>query len=601
MKRITALFLISFLMLGLCGCALFTKSSRNEIDSSLDYNGLFDTSIVHEIDVDISEDDWADLKANPLQKTKYRVSVTIDGTLVEAVSFAAKGNSSLSQVASSDSDRYSFKINFGKFVKGRTYYGLDKLNLNNIMSDATYMKDYLSYTIMREAGVYAPLISYAKLSINGEYFGLYAIIENVSDSFLERNFGNDDGALYKPETSQLDMGDMPAQGDVPNASDMPGGFPFSSDMPAPSGAPGQGGGFDPSSGGQGGQGGGFDPSSGGQGGGFDPSSGGQGGQGGFGPGMFRGGDNAGADLVYKDDDPASYSAVFDNEENEVGEEDELKLIAAIKALSDGENLDKYWDMDQVIRYFAAHNFVLNYDSYTGTMLHNYYLYEQDGKVTVFPWDYNLAFGGFMGAGDATSAVNTPIDSPLSGTTEESRPLWKAIVSNEEYLALYHRYYSELIEGFFKSGRCVDEIERIEKLIAPYVKSDPTAFYSFEQFETAVETLKAFCSLRAESIEKQLSGKLGSTDSTQNSSDLVDASGLDMSSMGTQGGGQGGPGGQTPPDQSGGQGKPGGGDMSGRPQFPGGTSDPSGTPQFPGGMPDPSGSPQGPQPPAGGNG
>ena len=74
------------------------------------------------------------------------------------------------------------------------------------------------------------------------------------------------------------------------------------------------------------------------------------------------GDSKGADLVYSDDERDSYSDIFDNEENDVTEEDEKELIAAVKALNSGGNVEQYWDMDAVIRYFAAHNFVLNYDS-----------------------------------------------------------------------------------------------------------------------------------------------------------------------------------------------------------------------------------------------
>ena len=250
------------------------------------------------------------------------------------------------------------------------------------------------------------------------------------------------------------------------------------------------------------------------------------------------GDDAnGADLVYSDDSKDSYSDIFDNEENDVTEDDEQELIAAIKALNSGESIDDSWDMDQIIRYFAAHNFVLNYDSYTGIMLHNYYLYETEGKVTVFPWDYNLAFCGFQGGNDATAAVNWAIDSPLSGTTEEKRPLWNAIVSNDEYLKLYHQYYSELMSGFFTTGECAAEIERVYEMIRPYVESDPTAFYTVEEFDEAVDTLKQFCELRSQSVVKQLSGELGSTSDTQNAEDKIDASSLTLSKMGTQGGGK----------------------------------------------------------------
>ena len=214
MRKIGAILLSFAMLFGVCmtGCQSQSPSSQTESadepekkTASAGYaDTLFDTSTVHEINVELAEDDWKDLLANPLEKTKYKADVTIDGEKVENVSFATKGNTSLSQVASSDSDRYSFKINFGKYEKGQTYQGLDKLNLNNIMSDATYMKDYLSYMIMREAGVSASLTSYVALSVNGELHGLYIAIEDVSDSMLERSGESSDGALYKPETERLD-------------------------------------------------------------------------------------------------------------------------------------------------------------------------------------------------------------------------------------------------------------------------------------------------------------------------------------------------------------------------------------------------------------
>ncbi len=534
MTKAVSIILTLALVMGIClsGCQTKTSESRATADSatadmaektSAAYaESLFDTGYVHEINVEISEDDWKDLLENPLEKTKYKANVTIDGNRVENVSFATKGNTSLSQVASSDSDRYSFKINFSKYDKGQTYQGLDKLNLNNIMSDATYMKDYLSYMIMREAGVSAPLTSYAALSINGELHGLYIAIENVSDSFLERNGQSVDGALYKPES---DMMNNAGKGEAPQDDMQPPTNEDSSvEMPQNGMQPPQGNGQPPQ--------GDMQPPTNEDGSVEMPQNGMQ---------PPQGGDTKGSDLVYTDDNRDSYSFIFDNEENDVSEDDEQQLIAAIKALNSGENIEQYWDMDEVIRYFAAHNFVLNYDSYTGTMLHNYYLYENDGKVSVYPWDYNLAFGGFQGGTDATSAVNWAIDSPLSGATEENRPLWNAVVSNEEYLEKYHQVYSELLRNFFENGKCTEEIERVYNMIRPYVEKDPTAFYTLDRFDTAVNTLKAFCENRAESISKQLNGTLGSTGDTQKNEDKVDASDLKLTDMGSQGGEKGGKG------------------------------------------------------------
>ena len=560
MKKILSLLLAGGMMLTAltaCGTKQQTATADSAAKQTQAYEtGLFDTSYVHKINVEISDEDWKDLRENPLQKTKYQVNVTIDNDTVENVSFATKGNTSLSQVASSDSDRYSFKINFGKYEDGQTYQGLDKLNLNNIMSDATYIKDYLSYLLMRKTGVSASLTSFVELSINGEVHGLYIAIEDVSDSFLERNTGSDSGALYKPETDRLDNMDNKGPNASPDEAGMPqGGMQPPTDESGNIQMPGDGDqqGTPPQMPNGGDQQGtppqmpngndqqGTPPQmpNGNDQQGTPPQMPNGNDQGGNPPQMPGGmGDDAnGADLVYSDDSKDSYSDIFDNEENDVTEDDEKELIAAIKALNSGEGIDDSWDMDQIIRYFVAHNFVLNYDSYTGIMLHNYYLYETEGKVTVFPWDYNLAFCGFQGGNDATAAVNWAIDSPLSGTTEEKRPLWNVIVSNDEYLKLYHQYYSELMSGFFTNGECAAEIERVYEMIRPYVESDPTAFYTVEEFDEAVDTLKQFCELRSQSVVKQLSGELGSTSDTQKAEDKVDASNLTLSKTGTQGGGK----------------------------------------------------------------
>ena len=260
------------------------------------------------------------------------------------------------------------------------------------------------------------------------------------------------------------------------------------------------------------------------------------------------GNNAkGADLRYTDDNPESYSDIFDNDETDMDEGAQERVIAALKALSEGDPADAL-DTDEVIRYFAAHNFVLNYDSYTGNMLHNYYLYENDGKLSMLPWDYNLSFGGFLGGlgeqktgnaggNDATSLLNTGIDTPLSGSTEESRPMWAWIVADESYLEQYHEVFDELLRNYFENGSFEAELDRLTEMLRPYVEKDPSAFYSVDEFDTAVATLKQVCLLRAESIRKQLNGELSTCTDQQDAAAKVDASGVNIQSMGSMGGGR----------------------------------------------------------------
>ena len=137
--------------------------------------------------------------------------------------------------------------------------------------------------------------------------------------------------------------------------------------------------------------------------------GGFGGGGGFDFGGIFGGMGSGdVKLQYTDDDPSSYSNIFSNAKTDVSKADQNRLIEALKKLNAYEDIEDVVDVDKVIRYFVVHNYVCNGDSYTGSIIHNYYLHESDGKLSMIPWDYNLAFGTFQGS-DATDVVNDPID------------------------------------------------------------------------------------------------------------------------------------------------------------------------------------------------
>src|SRR5690606_21887850 len=118
---------------------------------------------------------------------------------------------------------------------------------------------------------------------------------------------------------------------------------------------------------------------------------------------------------------SSYSAIFDNAETKTTTKDQQRVITALKHLNDGTDLETYVDVEAVLKYFAAHTVVVNMDSYTSNMAHNYYLYEYNGQISILPWDYNLAFGGFQG-GAASDVVNLAIDTPVSGVSLEERPL-----------------------------------------------------------------------------------------------------------------------------------------------------------------------------------
>ena len=118
---------------------------------------VFNKEKVTEIDLEVNEDTWNSLLENAINEEYINANITVNGTKYNNVGIRAKGNSSLSMVASDDTtDRYSFKVKFDEYVDGQTLDGLSKIALNNVMSDATYMKEYLSYDLLEKMGVPTP-------------------------------------------------------------------------------------------------------------------------------------------------------------------------------------------------------------------------------------------------------------------------------------------------------------------------------------------------------------------------------------------------------------------------------------------------------------
>ncbi|WP_163193396.1 CotH kinase family protein [Clostridium thermarum] len=492
---------------------------------------------ITEINIEIEEEDWNWLIDNATQEEYRSANVTINGETFYNVGLRPKGNSSLKTVANSDSDRYSFKIDFSEYVKGQTYHGMEKLALNNMMSDTTYMKEYLSYDLYNFLGVPTPEYSYANIKINGEEWGLYLAVEVIEENFIAKNYGSLEGNLYKPETSEIGGGGMDRGG----AAAIPGGMNF---------------------GGRGNQGanriqGNVEQGKGkaqtdqqnqgdrimqkGMNGDQQPDNMG-----------FGNRSNGGADLKYIDDNTSSYSkireaAVFKT----TTDEDFQKVIEMIKNLNDGPNLEEYLDVEEILKYFAVNTYLVNLDSYSGGMYHNYYLYERDGKFSIIPWDLNMSFAGFsMGArfggndrnagsggnNSAQNVINFPIDKPVTGDLE-SAPLIGNLLKVDEYKELYHSYLSKIVNEYFDSGVFENSIAKIDNLIDDYVKADATAFFTYEEYRNSLPELINFGKDRTTSVKAQLAGEQPTT-TYGNIETTVNLSSLGSMGMGGGKGGNG---------------------------------------------------------------
>jgi len=396
-----------------------TKGYANEtmVDSNIDF---FSEDTVENVYINISETDWNSILASPLSEEYHSASITYRNITLDDVAFRTKGSSSLQAVAQMNSTRYSFKVDMNYYVDGQKLLGMKKINLNNNYKDPSYMRERIAYDMMRSLGIPTPRLSYVNLYINGSLHGLYTLVEQVDSEFLEENFNNPEGDLYKP-------------------------------------------------------------------------------------------DGTGSDLLWIGSDFAAYSGVElkTNEDSS----DNAAFINMVDELNNGSDLESVIDVDGFLRYLAVSTALSNLDSYQGSLAHNYYIYEQDGVFSIIPWDFNESFGTFtMGCQNSNTMISLYIDEPTSGTLAD-RPLIAKLFEYEAYKTAYHGYIQDLIDGVMDPDVISSTITETKNLISEYVRSDPTAFYSYDEFEASLGDamignifgLQGFVDARAENMSGQLSG------------------------------------------------------------------------------------------------
>ncbi|WP_139997069.1 CotH kinase family protein [Paenibacillus paridis] len=430
------------LIFGLTGCTIggtsfglaSTGTTASAGEKSADEQKLDETVFpkdkVVDVKITIDKDDFQNMLDNASAEEYKQASVEYNGQTFDNVAIRTKGNLSLNSVVNmTDSDRYSFKISFDEYVN-QTLQGISKINLNNNYSDASYMREFLSYELAEQMGLPTPKFSYVNVYVNDELWGFYLAIEQIGDAYLERNFGNAYGALYKA----------------------------------------------------------------------------------------NGGNGSELNWLETIDAYTGLDLKSDKSNDDI-------LLDMVDELNNGTDYESVLDVDEALKFIALNAVAGNFDSYLSEKKHNYYLYENDGLFNILPWDYNMSFGGFGGSG-------VLIDEPTTGTLAD-RPLIDKLLKVDAYKEKYHEIVTDMLEGYLADETFQARIAEIKELISPYVKADPSSFYTYEQYEQGVTQVISFNATQTSSIAQQLAGTIPSSG---------DGSGSGSSGFGGGGRGGGGMGG-----------------------------------------------------------
>jgi len=253
--------------------------------------------------------------------------------------------------------------------------------------------------------------------------------------------------------------------------------------------------------------------------------------------LYKAVQGAGTELAWYGESRDSYSGLIQKSDRA----DDNALFRMLDELNNGSNVEDVLDVSNVLKYIALNVVTANEDSYIGQNKHNYYLYERNGVFSILPWDYNMAFGGMgniglgfggnrggnmpggAGAADGNGASanvpggavaadgngaggnaagggrrggfeggfggfggNTSVQSP-AGSLE--RPLVNQLLAVNEYKEEYYGYVREALQGLLASETFNSRVDELAELIREHVQKDPRPFYSYNEFESGIESLK----------------------------------------------------------------------------------------------------------------
>ncbi|MHA2131507.1 MAG: CotH kinase family protein, partial [Promethearchaeota archaeon] len=193
-----------------------STARRSYFKSSL----LFSTQKIHDVSVVIQEDYLYDMvyrMGDSIRSNERRympADISIDGYSMDNIGFRIRGNKNYPKdtfkMKFSETEMYIGKDQYEYFPENvnRRFLGLRRLNLRAAPVDFSLMNEVTGYEIYKILGYPCPRVSWGKLFITEtdesgniikpkEYKGLYLLTEDIDKSFLNCNFKNPEGNLYK--------------------------------------------------------------------------------------------------------------------------------------------------------------------------------------------------------------------------------------------------------------------------------------------------------------------------------------------------------------------------------------------------------------------
>jgi hypothetical protein len=169
---------------------------------------LFDATKVRTYNIIIAQNDLRNIDSAPASEIYVPASLEFEGTRIDNLRVRYKGGygaflapctgGDLLGISSSKTGKCSIKLAFDQVDPEGRFYGLRKLNFHAMNRDASMLRDRLGYSLFRDSDIVAPRAVHARVLINGQLEGLFALVEQIDGRFTRSRFTEGgEGNLYK--------------------------------------------------------------------------------------------------------------------------------------------------------------------------------------------------------------------------------------------------------------------------------------------------------------------------------------------------------------------------------------------------------------------
>jgi hypothetical protein len=145
---------------------------------------VFDDSVIQDVRLTVSTRDWATLTAHFEENTYYPADLTWKNIVVRNVGIRSRGSGTRNGI------KPGLKVDINRYLSNQLFLGLKAFDLKNMYTDPSHVRETVAMKIYRRMGINTPREAQARLFVNGEYIGLYVLVEAIDRTFVERMFGS---------------------------------------------------------------------------------------------------------------------------------------------------------------------------------------------------------------------------------------------------------------------------------------------------------------------------------------------------------------------------------------------------------------------------